>query len=136
MSRLIFFVVEANGNECSTSTQAKKTTNVSELKTIVRPPRSLSCRCSCVGSLDSGENITACRLRIAGEWAQYPFPYETRFAGQTGHPGGCRQRMVSGRVELTWPASPRAAALKALCRVSRLRPLRFKDSGSHQGSTR
>src|ERR1700730_8034413 len=33
MSRLTFFVVQLNGIECSTSTHAKKTTNVSELKT-------------------------------------------------------------------------------------------------------
>src|SRR5260221_12853100 len=33
MSRLTFFVVQLNGIECSTSTHAKKTRNVSELKT-------------------------------------------------------------------------------------------------------
>src|SRR6516162_4924053 len=34
MSRLIFFVVQRSGSECSTSTQAKNTTKVRELKTI------------------------------------------------------------------------------------------------------
>src|ERR1700756_4737180 len=34
MSRLIFFVVQGSGSECSTRTHAKNTTKVRELKTI------------------------------------------------------------------------------------------------------